>query len=43
MDIVELLRVYFLDTYLGIVGLMTVAIIIKLGLETYRARGSRKE
>ena len=43
MDIVEILRVNFLDTYLGVVRLMIVAVFLKIGLEAYRDRGSRKE
>jgi len=36
MDIVEIFRVAFLDTFIGIVALLTLAVFIKLGLETYR-------
>jgi len=43
MSIIELLRAYFFDTYLGVIGLMTLAIVLKLGLEEYRNRSLRKE
>ncbi len=35
MEIVEILRFAFLDTFIGIVGLLTIAIFVKLGLESY--------
>lgn len=39
MDIVEIFRVAFLETFLGVVGLLTLAVFLKLGLESYRKRG----
>ena len=38
MDIVEILRFAFLDTFFGIVALLTLAVFVKLGLESYRKR-----
>ena len=38
MEIIEILRIAFLDTFIGIVGLLTIAVFVKLGLESYKKK-----